>query len=85
VRDGFLYELDGRRPFPINRGPSAPETLLEVRAIPVDLFQGPDPLQLLLLLFSLLQDTAKVVQKLVDTDPENIQFNLVALVQQESS
>lgn len=35
--DGHLYELDGRKSFPINHGPSKPETLLSdaVRAIQV--------------------------------------------------
>lgn len=28
--NGQLYELDGRRSFPINRGPTSAETLLEV-------------------------------------------------------
>lgn len=27
---GDLYELDGRKKFPINHGPSSPETLLQV-------------------------------------------------------
>jgi len=53
-RDGSLYELDGRRPFPINRGPSSNETFL--------------------------QDAAKVIQKFIERDPENINFNVVGLV-----
>ncbi|XP_015602540.1 ubiquitin carboxyl-terminal hydrolase isozyme L3 isoform X2 [Cephus cinctus] len=28
-KDGSLYELDGRKPFPVNHGPSTPETFLE--------------------------------------------------------
>lgn len=27
-KEGHLYELDGRKAFPINHGPSTPETLL---------------------------------------------------------
>ena len=32
-KDGHLYELDGRKPFPINHGPSSPDSLLTVRAV----------------------------------------------------
>lgn len=31
-KDGYLFELDGRKAFPINHGATTPETLLEVRA-----------------------------------------------------
>jgi len=29
-RDGHLYELDGRKPFPINHGPTTPDKFLQV-------------------------------------------------------
>lgn len=31
--DGHLYELDGRKKFPINHGASSPDTLLKVRVV----------------------------------------------------
>ncbi|KJE97426.1 ubiqutin carboxyl-terminal hydrolase l3 [Capsaspora owczarzaki ATCC 30864] len=54
-RDGFLYELDGRKSFPINHGPSSQQTLLE--------------------------DAAKVVQKFMDRDTSQVQFNMIALTE----
>lgn len=53
-KDGHLYELDGRKSFPIDHGPTTPDTLLE--------------------------DTAKVCREFIKRDPENIGFNVVALV-----
>lgn len=52
-KEGSLYELDGRKSFPINHGPSSPETLL--------------------------QDAAKVVDKFIARDPEELRFTIVAL------
>ncbi|KYQ89228.1 peptidase C12 family protein [Tieghemostelium lacteum] len=52
--DGHLYELDGRKPFAVNHGPSSAETLL--------------------------QDTANVLQKMIEENPEEIRFNLMGLI-----
>uniref|UniRef100_A0A1B6LCB9 Ubiquitin carboxyl-terminal hydrolase n=1 Tax=Graphocephala atropunctata TaxID=36148 RepID=A0A1B6LCB9_9HEMI len=41
--DGQLYELDGERPFPIARGSSSPETLLEDAARVIKEFMARDP------------------------------------------
>lgn len=40
---GHLYELDGRRPFPVNHGPTSPDTLLEDAAVVVRGFMQRDP------------------------------------------
>ncbi|KAF0297357.1 Ubiquitin carboxyl-terminal hydrolase isozyme L3 [Amphibalanus amphitrite] len=41
--DGHLYELDGRRPAPVNHGPSSPETFLSDAANVVKAFMQRDP------------------------------------------
>ncbi|KAG6460026.1 ubiquitin carboxyl-terminal hydrolase [Manduca sexta] len=53
-KDGALYELDGRKSFPVNHGPTTSETLLE--------------------------DAAKICRDFIAREPENIGFNVVALV-----
>ncbi|EDV24829.1 uncharacterized protein TRIADDRAFT_56125 [Trichoplax adhaerens] len=52
---GHLYELDGRKPFPINHGSSSPE--------------------------SFLKDAAKVCQSLMQRDPTEVNFSIIALAQ----
>jgi len=42
-KSGHLYELDGRREFPINRGPTSPETLLEDAAVVCRNYMSNDP------------------------------------------
>lgn len=56
-KDGSLFELDGRKSFPINHGPATPESLLE--------------------------DAAKVCREFIAREPDNIGFNVVALVPAE--
>lgn len=41
--DGSLYELDGRKRFPINHGPSSPDTLLADACRVVQQFMERDP------------------------------------------
>jgi ubiquitin carboxyl-terminal hydrolase L3 len=41
--DGNLYELDGRKRFPINHGPSTPDTLLADACAVVQQFMDRDP------------------------------------------
>lgn len=53
-KDGKLYELDGRKSFPIEHGPTTSKTFLE--------------------------DAAKVCREFIEREPNNIGFNLVALV-----
>ncbi|KAJ8732923.1 hypothetical protein PYW07_015522 [Mythimna separata] len=52
--DGHLFELDGRKSYPIEHGSTSPDTLLE--------------------------DAVKVCREFIARDPENIGFNVVALV-----
>jgi hypothetical protein len=59
VKEGHLYELDGRKKFPVNHGPSSPDTLLEVCVVAestpsIHHRQHPDFLGLLLWIVSLL-------------------------------
>ncbi|XP_049866268.1 ubiquitin carboxyl-terminal hydrolase isozyme L3-like [Pectinophora gossypiella] len=54
-KDGQLFELDGRKSFPINHGPTTPDSLLE--------------------------DAANICRQFIDREPDNIGFNVVALVQ----
>lgn len=53
-KDGNLYELDGRKSFPINHGPTTADRLLE--------------------------DAAKICRDFIAREPDNIGFNVVALV-----
>lgn len=53
-KDGSLFELDGRKAFPISHGSTTPDTLLE--------------------------DAAKICREFIAREPENIGFNVVALV-----
>ena len=43
VKGGHLYELDGRKKFPINHGPSSPETLLYDAVAVIKEFMKRDP------------------------------------------
>lgn len=42
-KDGFLYELDGRKAFPVNHGPTTPDSLLEDAAKVCKEFMARDP------------------------------------------
>lgn len=53
-KDGHLFELDGRKSFPIDHGLTTPDKLLE--------------------------DAAKICREFIAREPDNIGFNMVALV-----
>ena len=82
-RDGSLYELDGRKPFPINHGPSSDDTLLKVpacgRSWPCT--GGGLLISLARPVFGCLrpQDATAVVRAFMDRDPTNLQFTMIAL------
>jgi ubiquitin carboxyl-terminal hydrolase L3 len=44
--DGCLYELDGRKPAPVNHGASSPDTLLQDAVTVVAQFMMRDPTEL---------------------------------------
>ncbi|CAG4977330.1 unnamed protein product [Colias eurytheme] len=56
-KDGKLFELDGRKSFPIEHGATTPETFLE--------------------------DAAKICREFIAREPDNIGFNVIALVSSE--
>jgi ubiquitin carboxyl-terminal hydrolase L3 len=56
-RDGSLYELDGRKPYPINHGPSNPDTLLEDAVKIIDQFIKRDPNEVSFSMMALVADS----------------------------
>lgn len=56
-KEGKLYELDGRKSFPIDHGPTNEERFLE--------------------------DAAKVLRAFIAREPDNISFNVMALVKEQ--
>jgi ubiquitin carboxyl-terminal hydrolase L1 len=82
-RDGHLYELDGRKPFPINHGASAPDTLLTVRACADGPYMRSPPTPLIGLTWLRAargrQDAARAIRGFMERDPSNLQFTMVAL------
>jgi Ubiquitin carboxyl-terminal hydrolase, family 1 len=44
--DGCLYELDGRKPAPVNHGATSPDTLLQDAVEVVSQFMARDPTEL---------------------------------------
>lgn len=68
--DGCLYELDGRKESPVNHGPTSRETLLQVQSAasspPVSHTSG-------------TQDACRIVKQFMARDPNNLNFNLMAL------
>lgn len=56
-KDGKLYELDGRRSFPIDHGPTSEEQFLE--------------------------DAVKVLRAFMAREPDNLNFNVMALVKEQ--
>ena len=75
-----LYEMDGRKQFPINHGTTSTDSFLEVCVNAlyshVDLL-GQLCFKVSCFLLYNLQDTVAVVQGFMARDPENMRFNMV--------
>ena len=73
----FWLILDGRKSFPINHGPTTPETFLQVRKV---LSEGDKVTHLDAVTFhNMIQDAAKVCQNFMSRDPTELHFTIVAL------
>lgn len=70
-KDGELYELDGRKSFPIKHGSTSNETFLEVNLI--------FSFSIILCLKIFLQDAANVCKEFIARDPDEIRFTVSAI------